>query len=180
MLDAQRSALAARMSEQTPRSWMDLFGGAEPASSERPTSEPTPVVHPINLEPMTQISLKEMVATSIALKSGRDVNIDKTTDGWPSGLFTASASLSSRQGQILPLETAALLEAHSLPPRVGYAMSLLQYEILLLRNELNFELWISRENAAHICRLYQTRILSKNAEAERQALVRSFHDCDRS
>jgi len=46
----------------------------------------------------------------------------------------------------------------------------LQREVLLLRNELNFELWSSRENVKHIGRLYQDRVLSKTAEMERQGL----------
>jgi len=50
----------------------------------------------------------------------------------------------------------------------------LQREILLLRNELNFELWVSRENVKHIGRLYQDHILSRSAEAERQGLHNTF------
>jgi hypothetical protein len=59
-----------------------------------------------------------------------------------------------------------------LPSNVIQAISGLQREVLLLRNELNFELWLSRENVRHIGRLYQDQVLSKNAEAERQGLVR--------
>ncbi|KAJ7136538.1 pyrroline-5-carboxylate reductase dimerization-domain-containing protein [Mycena crocata] len=50
------------------------------------------------------------------------------------------------------------------------AISGLQREVLLLRNELNFELWLLRENVKHVGRLYQDRVLSRDAEVERQGL----------
>jgi len=53
---------------------------------------------------------------------------------------------------------------------VSQAISGLQREILLLRNDLNFELWLSRENSKHIGRLYQDQILMRTAETERQGL----------
>ncbi|KIK59820.1 hypothetical protein GYMLUDRAFT_659968 [Collybiopsis luxurians FD-317 M1] len=49
-------------------------------------------------------------------------------------------------------------------------ISTLQREILLLRTELNFEMWLSRENMKHIGRLYQDRVVNRNAERERQGL----------
>jgi hypothetical protein len=58
-----------------------------------------------------------------------------------------------------------------LPSHVAQAISDLQREVIHLRNELNFEVWLSRENVRHIGRLYQDQILSKNAEMERQGLV---------
>jgi len=45
-----------------------------------------------------------------------------------------------------------------------------------LKNELNFELWLSRENVQHVGRLYQERILSKNAEVERQGLYNKLRN----
>lgn len=59
-----------------------------------------------------------------------------------------------------------------LPSHVTRAIASLQREVVLLRNELNFELWLSRENVQHVGRLYQERSLSNNAEVERQGLVR--------
>ncbi|KAF5391254.1 hypothetical protein D9757_001967 [Collybiopsis confluens] len=50
------------------------------------------------------------------------------------------------------------------------AMSALQREILILRTELHFQLWLSRENVKHIGRLYQDRVVNRNAEKERQGL----------
>ena len=59
----------------------------------------------------------------------------------------------------------------TLPAHVAQAISALQREVLLLRNDLNLELWTARENVAHIGRLYKDRVLSRNEEAERQGLV---------
>jgi len=49
---------------------------------------------------------------------------------------------------------------------------------LLLRNELNFESWLARENVRQIGRLFEQRIMRRNAEVERQNLVstlRHYH-----
>lgn len=57
------------------------------------------------------------------------------------------------------------------PPHIAQAISGLQREVLLLKNDLNLELWTARENVKHIGRLYKERVLSRNEEVERQSLV---------
>jgi hypothetical protein len=57
---------------------------------------------------------------------------------------------------------------------VVQAITGLQREVLLLRNELNFESWLARENVRQIGRLFEQRIMSRNAEVERQNLVSTF------
>jgi hypothetical protein len=118
-----------------------------------------------------QISLSHMIATSIALKSNLDIEIIEPSGTWPAELF--SPTTSSRRSSLTPHESIPR-ESDRVPLHFVEAMSGLQRDTLLLRNELNFELWISRQNVKHIGRLYQDRILSKNAEAERQGLVRFF------
>ena len=61
-----------------------------------------------------------------------------------------------------------------MPKHVAQAIAGLQREILLLKNDLNLELWSVRENVTHIGRLYKERVLSRNEEVERQGLVRLF------
>jgi hypothetical protein len=117
-----------------------------------------------------QISLSHMIATSIALKSNLDIEIIEPSGMWPAELFSPSTT-SSRRSSLTPQESISR-ESDRIPLHFVEAMSGLQRDTLLLRNELNFELWISRQNVKHIGRLYQDRILSKNAEAERQGLVR--------
>lgn len=151
--------------------------------------DPTPHPQPVDLDPgpsdRPRISLQDMVSASIALKSSLDVEILGPSATWPTGIFPTATSSPSKGSISLPSENDQPISASTsllqpeprthddpLPHHVVQAISGLQREVLLLRNELNFELWLSRENVRHIGRLYQDRILSKNAEAERQGLVR--------
>jgi hypothetical protein len=102
-----------------------------------------------------------MVNTSIALKSHLDVDIVDPTPIWPYALFPSEAVPQS-PGKPEP------------GSGVVQAITGLQREVLLLRNELNFETWLARENVRQIGRLFEQRIMSRNAEVERQNLVSSF------
>ncbi|KAF8162891.1 hypothetical protein B0H34DRAFT_693349 [Crassisporium funariophilum] len=113
------------------------------------------------------ISLQDMINTTIALKSNLDLEVVQPSSQWPNTLFstTSSSSLLEQQASRPPSIHEDQNASH-----VAQAISGLQREVLLLRNDLNFELWLARENAKHIARLYQDRILMKTAEAERQGL----------
>lgn len=52
-----------------------------------------------------------------------------------------------------------------------HAISSLQREVLLLRNELNFELWLKKQHLSHMGKLHRDRIVARSEEAERQNLV---------
>ncbi|KAG2157315.1 hypothetical protein DEU56DRAFT_763989 [Suillus clintonianus] len=116
----------------------------------------------------TRVSLESMITASVALKSNLDVEIDAPTAAWSSLLFPTGNNSPTKRLFDMPSEPNTYNE--QLPSHVAQAISGLQREVLLLRNELNFELWLSRENVKHIGRLYQDRILSKNAEVEQQGL----------
>ncbi|KAF8955458.1 hypothetical protein BDZ97DRAFT_1857834 [Flammula alnicola] len=113
------------------------------------------------------LSLQDMINTTIALKSNLDLEVIQPTSQWPHSLFSTNSVTHSEDTDMpaIPEVNQDLNAAH-----VAQAISGLQRELLLLRNDLNFELWLSRENAKHIGRLYQDRILMKTAEAERQGL----------
>ncbi|KAI1795805.1 hypothetical protein LXA43DRAFT_989612 [Ganoderma leucocontextum] len=131
-----------------------------------------------------QVSLSGMVATSVALRSGLDVEIVDAPPEWAATLFplqprTRSPSRSGESSQSReesgelspgpsPSERGTGDEA--LPKHVAQAIAGLQRKILLLKNDLNLELWTARENVAHIGRLYKDRVLSRNEEVERQGL----------
>jgi hypothetical protein len=117
-----------------------------------------------------QISLQDMITTSLALKSNLNVEILDSPSQWPTALFQTSNLTSSKRKISFP-DDSVLLPDDEMPSDVTKAISGLQREVVLLRNELNFELWLSRENVKHVGRLNQDRILSKTAEAERQGLV---------
>ncbi|KAK7693387.1 hypothetical protein QCA50_002955 [Cerrena zonata] len=125
-----------------------------------------------------RISLQEMIDTAVALKSGADIEVVDTTPTWPKNLFRNQAPSSSHNiensGTATP-DTASFLHhndssSDDIPSHVAQAIAELQREALLLRSELNFELWMARENVKHIGRLYDERVISRDAEVERQGL----------
>lgn len=137
---------------------------------------PTPHPGHISLPSVkTRVSLQDVIATSVALKSNIDIDIENPSMPWSALLFQPGSSSPTKASIKLPPESAGGDEGAQLPSHVAEAISSLQREVLLLRSELNFELWQSRENVCHIGRLHQDHVLSKNAEADRQALVR-VHD----
>jgi hypothetical protein len=143
-------------------------------SESETSTAPTP--HPGYAElphARTHVSLESMMMTSVALKSNLDVEIEAPTAAWSSLLFPPGSNSPIKRTLDLPPEPNVSNE-ENLPSHVAQAISGLQREVLLLRNELNFELWLSRENVKHIGRLYQDRILSKKAEVEQQGLVCDF------
>jgi len=132
---------------------------------------PPRFIQPIDLSSGKAIlSLQDMIDTTVALKSNLDLEVIQPSSQWPYALFAStSGPLSQFPNDVQPQLSELHLEQNA--AHVAQAISGLQREILLLRNDLNFELWLSRENSRHIGRLYQDRILMKTAEAERQGLV---------
>jgi hypothetical protein len=164
MLDTRNSALANRQQSSGP--------------PERPQPSGSSALSPIYLGSglgVPQLSLQNMITASMVLKSSLDIEVDKGPGGWPQDIFTHTAA-PSRQDTLLGEPSSGQLEEAipGMPSPEERAIAALQREILLLRNELNLELWFGRENVKHIGRLHASRILSKNAEAERQALVCGF------
>ena len=134
---------------------------------------PTPHPGHIGLPPAkTRVSLQDMISTSVALKSNLEVDVEHPSMPWSALLFPPGSSSPTKASIKLPPESVGGDEGTQVPSHVAEAISSLQHEVLLLRSELNFELWQSRENVRHIGRLHQDHVLSKNAEADRQALVR--------
>ena len=119
---------------------------------------------------------------SIALKSGLDIEIVDPIPSWPTVYFQG-LNLSVPEGSIPRTATPDTVGCHrapsgdngdgdGVPSHVAQAIAELQRERLLLRSELNFELWMARENVKHIGRLYKDMVVNRNAEMERQALVK--------
>jgi hypothetical protein len=124
-------------------------------------SNSTPPMQTVEIRSKPRVSLQDMVNTSIALKSHLEVDIVDPTPIWPYALFQ-SETTSQSPGKPEP------------EGGVAQAIAALQHEVLLLRNELNFELWLARENVRQIGRLFEQRIMNRNAEVERQNLVSAF------
>jgi hypothetical protein len=133
---------------------------------------------------------------TVALKERHKGPMEKSNDATPAprhprlpsdpneGQPSESAALLS-EVEIPSISTSDLstssplvpLDSSDIPPNVMKALSSQQREILLLKDELAKEQWLSRENVKHIGRLFQDKILAKVAEAERQGLV---SDCVRN
>jgi hypothetical protein len=155
-----------------------LHHGLEPVLEERSDPHDEPPV----------VSVQALVATALLLKSGRDVTIAGPSNLIPSTLVKGqekpdvphvSTPAHSRRGSH---ETSAATDANAdaedvLSRALALAASL-QRDAVLLRAELNLELWLNRENVKHVGRLHEEHVLSRNAEVERQALVR-LHFLDR-
>jgi hypothetical protein len=124
----------------------------------------TPRMQPRNLsrEQNASISLQGMVETSLLLRSGHGVH-------HPSNGHIVGRSV-SLPPENYPSDLSIDLQSHG-GSSVVQLMTKLQREVVLLRNELNLELWLNRENVKHIGRLHQQQVTSRNAEIERQALV---------
>ncbi|KAI0310892.1 hypothetical protein OF83DRAFT_1226103 [Amylostereum chailletii] len=134
-----------------------------------PSMEPETLIEQPRALP--RVSLQDMMNTSIALKSYLDVDVVDPTPVWPYNLFPAkSGPLSATPSHISLISSGESPESNKVPSHVAQAISALQREVLLLKNELNFESWLARENVKHIAKLYEHRLLSRHAEAERQGL----------
>lgn len=197
MLDVRAASLGLR--EQVLANASTLSSGLKYPKAPTPMPPETPPPPPLSVSVDSQssvladlpsnqpsrlkISLQEMISTSIALKSGLDVDVVDTPamTAWtttltehttrarsPSRKSMASASVRSPSP---PGTYSQESSEGAIPPNVALAIAGLQREVLMLRCELNFELWMARENVKHIGRLYQDRILSRTAEVERQGLV---------
>ncbi len=131
-----------------------------------------------------QVLLQDMIALSVALKSEVGLDIIDSAPTWLPRFLMNSAS--SPTAVSPPVSSAEDVSDHRNLPRgdselrmhTAEMLSGLQREVLLLRNELNLELWLKRQNVRHIGRLYEDRLVSKSAELERQGLVsRIFTAC---
>jgi len=166
MLDIRNLAVGIRT-----RYSLDKKQGYLSTTSEQPDGPPDVTdglqfLRPIDLSSgRTVISLQDMINTTIALKSNLDLEVIQPSSPWSPAIFSSTTLFPS-----LDQSNSSQNEDQN-APLVAQAISGLQREMLLLRNDLNFELWLSRENAKHIARLYQDQILMRTAETERQGLV---------
>ncbi|KAJ7219154.1 hypothetical protein GGX14DRAFT_590318 [Mycena pura] len=172
MLDVRNTAQGLRERYATRDVTTNHHSFGEPSLSGSDDGRKTPKHTLDRSEGETRlISLEDMIATSVALKSNLNVKIAPAAAQWPTSLFAASPSSPPSADSESPTDAPPPPPLDDkTPPHIAQAISGLQREVLLLRSELNFELWLSRENVKHIGRLYQSRTLSRDAEVERQGL----------
>ncbi|EIN07442.1 hypothetical protein PUNSTDRAFT_105179 [Punctularia strigosozonata HHB-11173 SS5] len=175
MLDVRNAGLAVRQSPQNKRRGTQ----AVDATTFEAEDSNTPRVHSLNIQEDTRphVSLRTMIDTALMLKSGEEVEVVDPVPGWPSTTILSShATRARRNDQYANAVHEEDYEGEELSSRALQTVSNLQREILLLRNELNFEVWLSRENVKHIGRLYKNHILTKDAEVEQQGLRNKLRD----
>lgn len=175
MLNARNVRIGLRQEDpddasgETPRLATGSLSKSTTGVSSRSTEEP--------LRGRFRISLRDIVATSVALKSGIDIEIDGggSQAAWPDLLSFGSLSSPGKRSSSLPLDGVPVKPSQGrdkeIPDHVAEAISTLQRKLILMNNELNCELWLARRNVEHIGRLKKECELAKSAEGERQGLV---------
>lgn len=173
MLNARNVRIGSRPEEPNDPS------GDTPRLATSPLSKLSTGFLPRAEEPrgMFRISLRDIVTTSVALKSGIDIEVDVAAGmqpTWPDLLLFDSPSSPGKRSISLPREGKSVKPRDKeIPDHVAEAISALQRKLILINNELNCELWLARRNVEHIGRLKKECELAKSAEGERQGLVSS-------
>lgn len=105
------------------------------------------------------ISIQEIMDVHQALKSGVEIVVGD--DPWDSKIISSNSIDST-----LPPDS----NSHGTLSNAQASVAFLQREVMLLRNELNFELYLKQQHLQHIGRLHRDHVLDISAEAERQNL----------
>lgn len=98
-----------------------------------------------------------------ALKSGAEVLVGD--DVWDSSGIKQQESIESLD------RYQASAEDETMSSETKLLLAGLKREVLLLKNELNFELFLKQQHLQHIGRLHREHVLDSSVEAERQQLV---------
>lgn len=156
MLDVSNVGTVSTGSSAFPRREKTHKPEAEPDESEDDGGKtPAPIIRRID-------GAEEMILSSSAL-----------LDPGSSRLFSSLPGERGSGGDNAVAETDLSENEYGGTNETGIPalISSLQREVLLLRNELAYEVWLGRENGRHVGRLYQERVVGRNVEAERQGLV---------
>ncbi|CEL57354.1 Tuberous sclerosis 1 protein homolog OS=Schizosaccharomyces pombe (strain 972 / ATCC 24843) GN=tsc1 PE=1 SV=1 [Rhizoctonia solani AG-1 IB] len=124
-----------------------------PAGSAQPPAQPQPdpSASPKSADGKSEKSLEIMVNTHATL----------TAPSEPLLLIGETPIPVVPAGTVSPRPRHAMAEE---------ALSILQREVLILRNQLNFEIYLKELVQQHVGRLHQDKIVSRSEEAERQSL----------
>lgn len=109
------------------------------------------------------VMITNIVALHKALKSGAEVLVGE--DIWDAGVEPTSGNAPEEH------TTSSDLKLNDISSETKLLLAALKREVLLLRNELNFELFLKQQHLQHIGRLHREHVLDSSVEAERQQLV---------
>ncbi|KAI7872655.1 hypothetical protein BDF14DRAFT_1716475, partial [Spinellus fusiger] len=148
----------------------EQIGQAEQLSMEISlTCEPTLEEKAEKVSMQKKPMISNIIQVHRALKSGAEVLVGD--DVWrlssppPSGISTPKLDTASS----IVESTETFLHAPGLS-ETRNMVAALKREVLLLRNELNFELFLKQQHLQHIGRLHREHVLDNSVEAERQQL----------
>ncbi|GAB5592451.1 hypothetical protein Unana1_07351 [Umbelopsis nana] len=143
------------------------------ASDEQLTSPMSP-----DKKKLKAVSIANVLNVHRALKSGAEVVVGD--DVWESGLekFPTSQEASPDATDKTPSEGAPTpvpnimmaAEDDATPSEQKLLVAALKREVLLLRNEMNFEMFLKQQHLQHIGRLHREHVMDTSVEAERQQL----------
>lgn len=178
MMDIRNAAIGMRQQPSSGLVHKPSIDALPVSLLQGSASDSSRVAETIHRQGRYRVSMQDIIATSVALKSGLDIEVEgeNSAAAWPNVLYSSMPS-PGRRSLKLPPDSGSVRsysgrdEDNELPLHVAEAVSGLQRQLLLLSNELNLELWLARKNTQFITRLNQERILALHAEGERQGLV---------
>ncbi|KAI8974673.1 Hamartin protein-domain-containing protein [Pilobolus umbonatus] len=103
-----------------------------------------------------------------ALKSGSEVLAGE--DIWAAEMEPLPSGTNTPFSEPIPLTSVPETTMDEMPLEAKLLVASLKREVLLLRNELNFELFLKQQHLQHIGRLHREHVLDSSVEAERQEL----------
>ncbi|RUS22198.1 Hamartin protein-domain-containing protein [Endogone sp. FLAS-F59071] len=120
-----------------------------------------------------KVTMEEIIAIHMALKSGAEIVAGD--DAWESRMTTAVTTATTTTTILPHIPTAAATD--SVADRDRALIASLEREVLLLRNELNFELFLRQQHLQHIGRLHVEHVkdISNNANKEQLLMTIMTH-----
>ncbi|OAD70180.1 hypothetical protein PHYBLDRAFT_148733 [Phycomyces blakesleeanus NRRL 1555(-)] len=133
-------------------------------SKSKPKPKPKPMISNI-------IQVHRALKSGVEVLVGDDIwdaGLERLSSPPPSGVNTPQLEdhgvASHTQNSEVPKDNCPNL------PETRHLVAALKREVLLLRNELNFELFLKQQHLQHIGRLHREHVLDSSVEAERQQL----------
>ncbi|KAL7317328.1 hypothetical protein PS15m_003702 [Mucor circinelloides] len=115
--------------------------------------------------------ISNIVTLHKALKSGAEVLVgDDVWDAAAEPTPTTTTPSTPMTNTTTPSSTDQPIDISHMSPETKLLLAALKREVLLLRNELNFELFLKQQHLQHIGRLHREHVLDTSVEAERQQL----------
>ncbi|CEP14350.1 hypothetical protein, partial, partial [Parasitella parasitica] len=115
--------------------------------------------------------ISNIVTLHKALKSGAEVLVgDDVWDAAAEPTLTTTTPSTPMTNTTTPSSTEQPIDISGMSPETKLLLAALKREVLLLRNELNFELFLKQQHLQHIGRLHREHVLDTSVEAERQQL----------